>query len=630
MSAFKNPVKNRFIHKTIFLCLIYSLVIIFLFPVSAEVFSSERIESQLLAIMTPEERVGQLFMPAISAQGLNGTEQMDDTLQSLISRYHPGGVILFSRDISTAPKLTALTQGLQQEVIPLSSGEQIPLFIAIDQEGGCITRLPFGPKMPGNMALGAANSTKLTRNVAYAIGRELESLGINMNFAPVLDVETNQNNPVIGIRSFGADPHLVAEQGAAYIRGMHDAGILCSAKHFPGHGDVDVDSHLSLPLESHNRTRMEEVELVPFKTAIEEDVDAIMTAHIIFPAYDNGTITLLNGDSAPIPATLSHAILTGLLREELGFEGLIVTDAMMMKAISDNYGTGEASMLAVLAGADIILYPEPLNEAYKAVLTEYQTNPVMAQRVDESVLRILKAKEKAGLLSDNAGQHQIANDIAARIQNAEDICLGKETAEIEQSASEQTVTLVKNYDLIVPFPLTEKDRIVIFGPTDSFAQEMKEAVLGAYSDRGANPEIQAYNYQGRTILSDDEKEYITNASLLLVGTISSNATMRSPDYFIPEFVQNFLAYTQDKKIPVIGLALGQPYDIMYMPDIPVYFATYAGKPGGQNVHAAIRAIFGEISITGHLPVHIEDVSGNIIYPLGTGIVTGEKLNQMGT
>jgi len=588
------------------------------YPVWSDFTEPQHIEL-VFSNMTDEERVGQLFMPAISSLSGNGTQEMTPELESMLGRIHPGGVILFARDLSSVGQVVTLTDALQIEGSVLEHGDRVPLFISIDQEGGYLTRLPFGPRMPGNMALGASRSAETTRKVAKAIGDELSSLGLNMNFAPVLDVETNQNNPVIGIRSFGADPDLVAKLGDAYIAGMHDAGIICSGKHFPGHGDVDIDSHLGLPLENHTKARMNEVELVPFKSAIASGVDAIMTAHIIFPAYDNTTNLLDDGTEVATPATLSKPILTGLLREELSFDGLIITDAMMMKAIVDNFKTGDAAVRAVRAGADIILYPDPVDEAYEAVLTAYQSDPEMKARVDESVRRILAMKEKYGIINPRVSEKNPNLDTASRIAHALEVCLGEEAYAVEREASEQTVTLLSDRNNRVPFSCPEMKSIAIFSPTMPFTNETSLAVEEVCNGQGFSPEIFAYTYQNEMELSAEQQQSVMNASLVILCTSSSNATQRTDEYYIPQFSRDLLDFANEYEIPVAGLALNQPYDIMFMQDIHIYFATYAGRAGGQNIRSAIRALFGEIPITGTLPVNIEDENGTVIFPMNSGI-----------
>jgi Beta-glucosidase-related glycosidases len=383
---------------------------------------------------------------------------------------------------------------------------------------------------------------------------------------------------------------------------------------------VDIDSHLGLPLENHTKARMNEVELVPFKSAIASGVDAIMTAHIIFPAYDNTTNLLDDGTEVATPATLSKPILTGLLREELSFDGLIITDAMMMKAIVDNFKTGDAAVRAVRAGADIILYPDPVDEAYEAVLTAYQSDPEMKARVDESVRRILAMKEKYGIINPRVSEKNPNLDTASRIAHALEVCLGEEAYAVEREASEQTVTLLSDRNNRVPFSCPEMKSIAIFSPTMPFTNETSLAVEEVCNGQGFSPEIFAYTYQNEMELSAEQQQSVMNASLVILCTSSSNATQRTDEYYIPtNFSRDLLDFANEYEIPVAGLALNQPYDIMFMQDIHIYFATYAGRAGGQNIRSAIRALFGEIPITGTLPVNIEDENGTVIFPMNSGI-----------
>lgn len=261
--------------------------------------------------------------------------------------------------------------------------------------------------MPGGMAIAAAGSVEDAYQAALISGRELSAMGINLNYAPVLDVNNNARNPVIGVRSFGESPEKVADYGAATIRGFQDAGVAATAKHFPGHGDTDVDSHLDLPTVRHDRARMDSVELVPFRRAIAEGVDAMMSAHIYFPALEQ----------EKLPVTLSKAVLTGLLREELGFGGIIMTDCMEMNAIAEHYGTVEASVLAIEAGADIVLISHRADRqlaASEAILHAVAEGRISETRIDDSVRRLLALKVKRGVIAAGpAGRAGAADSDAA-------------------------------------------------------------------------------------------------------------------------------------------------------------------------------------------------------------------------
>ena len=293
----------------------------------------------LVGRMSLEEKIGQLFIVGI------GGREVGQIPKAHITKRFVGGIILYEKNIEIPEQVAALTTELQQLAQQTPHG--IPLFIAIDQEGGKVSRLQKGATVfPGNMALGATQSQLLAQKAGEITGIELEVLGINLNLAPVLDVNTNPKNPAIGVRSYGESPQLVSQLGAAYIRGIQKQGVLATAKHFPGHGDTNADSYKKLPLVTHDKKRINTVDLAPFREAINADVVAIMSAHILYPGLDN-----------KMPATLSHTIMTKLLRKELGFEGLIITDDLEMKAIEEQYEIGQAAVLAIQAGADMLLIP---------------------------------------------------------------------------------------------------------------------------------------------------------------------------------------------------------------------------------------------------------------------------------
>ncbi|MCL6457729.1 MAG: hypothetical protein K6T85_06960 [Gorillibacterium sp.] len=321
-----------------------------------------------------EEKVGQMFMC-----GFDGAVPSEG-IRELIVDKRIGGIIYFRRNVEHAAQVADLSRALQE----INGGEQAtPLFIAIDQEGGMVSRIDREITLiPGAMALGAAGTVEDVYQTAVISGRELRLLGINLNFAPSVDVNNNPLNPVIGVRSYGEDPISVAEMGVAAVRGYGHAGVAATVKHFPGHGDTEFDSHLGLPLIPHNEERLWEVELYPFIQAIEAGVDAVMTAHVVFPAFGN----------AELPATLAASVVTDLLRIRLGFNGVIVTDCLEMKAISDVYGIAGGAVMAVEAGADVILVSHTLAEqraAIEAVTDAVRVGRIPLQQIDNSVKRIL-------------------------------------------------------------------------------------------------------------------------------------------------------------------------------------------------------------------------------------------------
>ena len=349
--------------------------------------------------MELQDRIGQMFMIGLE------DHQVSREHKKMIFRHGVGGVILFSRNTADPIQVADLCNDLQD------ISKEIPLFISIDQEGGRVTRLKepfiqlppardFGrrleevledqkehePKNRSDSSCERDNVVQLLYDLGGAVGKELRSVGINMNLAPVLDVDTNPKNPIIGDRSFSSDPSVVSMLGNAYIKGLQGNGVIAAGKHFPGHGDTDLDSHESLPITKHGVDRLEGVELIPFIESIREGLECIMTAHVLYPAWDPS-----------MPATLSKNILDGILRKRMGFDGLIISDDMDMGAIQSNYSTEEAVVHAMNAGVDIILLGnglDRLEEVMTATLKAANRGKISQSRIKESVSRIIGLKNR--------------------------------------------------------------------------------------------------------------------------------------------------------------------------------------------------------------------------------------------
>lgn len=326
--------------------------------------------------MTLRHRIGQLFMI-----GFEGPEVTPD-LRAWMKEYRPGGVILFSRNLVDASQIAHLTNELQA----LSAGDS-RLLIAIDQEGGRVSRLPSDFTIfPPAATVASSGSVELAYQTAAVTARELRAVGINMNMAPVLDVHTNPANPIIGDRAFGTDPECVGLMGAATIAGLHDHLVLACGKHFPGHGDTNQDSHLELPVVTASRERLEKVELPPFRYAVDHGLQVMMTAHVHFPALDPEN-----------PATLSPAILSGLLRGDIGFKGLIFSDDLEMRAILDHSSAGDAAVRSLQAGVDILLICKSRQletEAIDAVIQAVENGEIDHRSCEHSLRRLHAIKER--------------------------------------------------------------------------------------------------------------------------------------------------------------------------------------------------------------------------------------------
>ncbi|MBS4534095.1 beta-N-acetylhexosaminidase [Clostridium sp. D2Q-14] len=348
--------------------------------------------------MTLEEKIGQMVIVGFDDYTL------DDNTKKLIEEYYVGGFILFSKNIKDSYQLLKLTNNLK---IINSNNNDIPLFMSVDEEGGRVSRMPDEiRKIPSNKVIGHIEDKDFSYNVGKLIAKEIKLMGFNMNFAPVLDIDSNPNNPVIGDRAFGSNEKIVSELGIETMKGIQSEGVISVVKHFPGHGDTSIDSHVGLPVIKKNIEEIMNFELVPFKEAINNKTDSIMIAHIIFENIDAENV-----------ATLSKEIINNLLRKELGFDGLVVTDDMTMGAITENYNIEDAAIKSVDAGSDIILvchgYENQIN-VLKELRTAVKDGRISEERIDKSIYRILKLKGKYELKDEtieNIDIDKINNDI---------------------------------------------------------------------------------------------------------------------------------------------------------------------------------------------------------------------------
>ncbi|WP_390628566.1 beta-N-acetylhexosaminidase [Bacillus litorisediminis] len=543
--------------------------------------------------MTLQEKIGQMLMPDFRKWNGQDVTEMIPEIEALIKEYHLGGVILFRENVVTTEQTAKLLAAYQE------ASEKYGLLMAIDQEGGIVTRLQSGTDMPGNMALGATRSTELAEDVGRVIGEELHALGINMNLAPVLDVNNNPDNPVIGVRSFGESPELVADLGVAYTKGLQRAGIAATAKHFPGHGDTATDSHLDLPEVPHDKERLLAVELYPFQKAMDAGIDAIMTAHVTFPQID-GTkvISEKDGTEISLPATLSYKVLTELMREEMGYKGVIITDALNMEAITEHFGPVDAVIRAVNAGTDIILMPVGLKEVADGLLEATETGEISESRIEESVKRILTLKIKRGIVK--AETPALLEEVVA---HAEQIVGSAEHKQVEAEVANKSITLVKN-DQSLPLQVTEDEKIVVVGNTyiTSLYDAIKEKHENTELIRAAGP------------LNDTQLAQLEKASAIVVGSYTFNVSGRSPSSSQMQMINQII---DEADTPVIGVGIRNPYDIMAFPDIDAYVAQYSYR--NASFKAAAATLFGENSPSGLLPVTIPDQNGGVLYSFGHGL-----------
>jgi beta-N-acetylhexosaminidase len=505
------------------------------------------------------EKVGEMFMV-----GFYGTDPK--AASDLIKRYHVGGIILFSRNIRSAAHLKEMCEQLQQFRREVNDS---PLFIAIDQEGGCVARITDGVTVfPGNMALGAIGSDDLARQVGDVTGAELASLGINVNFAPVLDINSNPYNPGVGARAFGSDPTLAARLGAAMIRGIQQNGILAAAKHFPGLGEAKVDSHDQLPVVNASRKKLEARELAPFQAAIEANVGFVMTAHCVYPSLDR----------ARRPATLSKSILSTLLRKGMGFQGIIITDCLEMGAIEKHYAAPHSALMSVQAGANMLLICHTLEKqvaAFESLAQSLQKDNIYEKVVAASLGVIAEAKKHIHVSHrEIVPQKALSEDIAAR-----------------------AITVYADAPSMVPLVLAPSDRLAVVVPAFEALTKVEESAephdlfLREMKHRHQNLIYCKAPVQPTDAEIEECVQKCKDADAIVLLTYNLHLCKAQRD------LAHALLKPMSKAVVV---AVRDPYDLLHFSGAHGLIATYSFRE--CSLKALARVLFGEIKAEGQLPV----------------------------
>ena len=589
------------------LALLVSMVAV---PSPASAQSTSVLVGVMVRHMTVEEKVGQLFVVEVYGQdattvtpeaaAANRRLYGVDTPAEVVDKYKPGGVIYFDArrgpdNVRDPRQIAMLSNGLQAAAV--RQRMHIPLLISTDQEGGAVVFRLVAPAtaMPGNMALGATRSQAAARRSAQVIGTELAAVGINQDYAPVADVNVNPANPVIGVRSVGEDPQLVSRLVSAQVDGYHDGGVATVAKHFPGHGDTAVDSHFGLPEVTHSREQLEAIDLPPFRAAIRTGVDTIMTAHVVLRSID----------PSGAPATMSRPILTGLLREELRYDGLIVTDALDMGGATGTYPPNVAPVEAFKAGADQLVLAPQLDVAYNAVLAAVRSGEISKRRLDESVQRILRLKLKRGLFH----RSQVDPDRAERVVGAPDHLAAA------QAITDRTTTLVRNDAGVLPLSADPR-RVLVTGWGVTTTQTLGAAIVR----RGQTVTILETGTTPAQTRIDETVAQAANNDLVVVSTNNaSSVDLATGQPTASAAAQQALVRAlRATGKPVVVAGMRNPYDISALGDAPTYLATYGYTAG--SIESLTRVLYGEVNPTGRLPVTIPRADGSgALYPFGHGL-----------
>ncbi|MEV7252151.1 glycoside hydrolase family 3 protein [Streptomyces cyaneofuscatus] len=569
--------------------------------------STDRRLRRIIAGMSLEEKVGQLFVMRVYGHSATDPDQADidanlkeigvRTAAELVSTYHVGGIIYFSWAHNTRDphQIAALSNGIQQAA--LGERSRVPLLISTDQEHGIVCRVGEpATLLPGAMALGAGGSRSDTRRAAWIAGAELAALGINQNYAPDADVNVNPANPVIGVRSFGSDPQAVAELVAAQVKGYQGAGVAATAKHFPGHGDTSTDSHTGLPVIEHTRQEWEELDAPPFRAAIRARIDSIMTAHIVVPALD----------PSEDPATLSRPILTGILREELGYDGVVVTDSLGMEGVRTKYGDDRVPVLALLAGVDQLLNPPNLSVAWNAVLEAVRGGEISEARVEESVLRILRLKSKLGLFRDPfVSGRGVDRTVGIR----------KHLLDADRIA-ERTTTLLADPGALLPLSRRTHRRLLVVGADPASPSGTTgpptTTLAGAFIELGFAATALSTGTAPNQAKIAEAVAAAQGRDAVVVSTynITAGSTQRA-------LVDALVA----TGVPVVAVAIRNPYDAAHLTGrgVAAVLASYSWTD--VELRAAARVIAGRAHPEGRLPVPVQraDDPARVLYPVGHGL-----------
>ena len=616
----------------------------------------KKIEDKI-ANMTLDEKIGQMLMLEFRYwEDENGelkeVTELNEDIKNAIIKYKVGGIILFAENVHDTEQTTKLTHNIQKAAI--ENGLD-PLLISIDQEGGIVVRLGTGTSLPGNMALGATKDKKLAYEYGKIIADEIKALGINVNLAPVMDTNNNPNNPVIGLRSISSDPKLVGELGSEVVKGIQDQGVSAAIKHFPGHGDTETDSHLGLPVVDKTYEEVEKLELVPFKKAADDGVDMIMTAHISYPKLEKDTaISKKDGSVVGIPATLSDDIITGIIREKMNYDGIVITDAMKMQAIADHFGEEDAVVMAIKAGVDIPLMPallqknadlEKLDNIVGRIKNELDLGNITEKQIDNSVYRILDLKYRRGILDLD----QYNKPLEEKIDNALKVVGNKEHFDKQREITDRAITVTKNLNDTLPLYPKAGDKVLIYTPYENEIPGFKYGFEKLQAEGVINKEVVLdvftfENYKENPHEAEDLiKPYAKDYDYIIGVSEIGRAGQLSKDEWLAQIPDMLTSYAKENNKKSTIISIGKPYDLDRYKNSDAHVLAYGSKgmdptekgkdpvkTFGPNIPFSLDVIFGKVASTGKLPVDVPGLTDNyeyndeITYKLGYGLETKLK------
>lgn len=563
---------------------------------------SEWIDS-VMKEMTLQEKIGQMLVVFTFSYYQSNDDAAFQRISKLIAGGKIGGIIFSKGDVYEVATLGNRYQ----------SQARFPLLISADMEWGVSMRIDLTTEFPTNMALAASRNLNYAFEMGRVIGSEARALGIHQNYAPDIDLNNNPRNPIINTRAFSESIGLTNEMAAAFIAGTQAAGALATVKHFPGHGDTEMDSHKELPVLNFTRGRLDSMELRPFSAAVRNGVMSVMVGHLAIPAIDSVEV---------LPATLSSAITTDILRKDMGFRGLVVTDAMSMKGVKKLFANGDAAVRAVQAGNDVILMPPDCYEAHTAIYDAVQSGVIPRSRIDSSVRKILAAKEWLGLhLNRYAKLEDIPEVVGVKAHKA-----------LAQKIADSSITLLKNEGNVLPLlRKTPKKKLLNLTLLDNRSCDAGKGFYNEFQNRFSN----TLNLRIDAASDDADLEFVMKtAELAEAVVVSCYVTVKSATGKIglteigAKCLTQLSAFCAERRIPLVLVGFGSPYVIMGYGKVPAYLCTYSSAKVCEA--AAVKAIAGDIAPQGKLPIHIP-----ALYKFGHGLTyplrgTTEKKPELAT
>jgi len=564
--------------------------------------------------MSLEEKIGQLISVGVNATFLNQDSEAFKAIRHQVVDNHLGGIVLFRGPVYESVMLVNRMQELAK----------YPLLISADLEAGSGMRFDDTVNFPWNMAIAATGNPDYARRAGELTGREARSMGIQQIYAPVSDINNNAANPVINVRSFGEDPIDVARYVAAFVGGAQHAGVIATAKHFPGHGDTATDSHRGLPEIDVTRERLNAVELVPFRAAVDAGVGAVMTGHIGLPLIDSTEIRPLPKDvklkpidtnedgeivssKSTMPTTLSP-VMHGILRNDLHFDGLIVTDAMSMSGLTLYFTQEEASVRALEAGADLLLKPADVDAAFRGVYDAVRKGRLTEQRIEQSARKILAAKYDLGLV-----QQRITS-----LEAIDRTVGGKQALELADDIARDAITLVRNDATLLPLKIQPTSRIFNLAITNGDDRAwITQPFVGALTRQQVKVETMVLDDRSSEAEVSKAVDAAAHANVVIVSMYGRVRTGQARSVALPDPGTKALNELIEGKAPLVGISFGNPYILMSFPKLQTYLVAYGDMPSLQE--AAARGLMGQSDVSGRLPISLPG-----LYPRGAGIQLKEK------